>query len=52
MTVNAAVGQLAAGRTIEEVPEDYPCLEREDVFAALEHATAAVSERELPSPAA
>jgi uncharacterized protein (DUF433 family) len=52
VTVSAVVGQLAAGRTIEQVLEDDPYLEREDVFAALEYAAAAVSERDLPTPAA
>ena len=52
VTVSAVVGQLAAGRAIDEVLEDYPYLEREDVYAALEYAAAAVSERELPTPAA
>jgi len=51
VTVSAVVGQLAAGRTIEEVLDDYPYLERADVLAALEYAAAAVSERELPLPA-
>ena len=50
VTVSAVVGQLAAGRTTDEVLTDYPYLEREDVLAALEYAAAAVSERELPSP--
>jgi uncharacterized protein (DUF433 family) len=50
VTVSAVVGQLAAGRTIDEVLVDYPYLERDDVLAALEYAAAAVSERELPSP--
>nr|MDT0660965.1 DUF433 domain-containing protein [Micromonospora sp. DSM 115978] len=48
VTVTAVLGQLAAGRTIEEVLTDYPYLEREDVLAALEFAAAAVQERELP----
>ena len=52
VTVSAVVGQLAAGRTAEEILDDYPYLEREDIFAALEYAAAAVSERELPTPAA
>jgi uncharacterized protein (DUF433 family) len=50
VTVSAVVGQLAAGRSIDEVLADYPYLEREDILAALEYAAAAVSERELPSP--
>ena len=52
VTVSAVVGQLAAGRTIDEVLADYPYLERADVLAAFEFAAAAVSERELPVPAA
>lgn len=48
VTVAAVLGQLAAGRSIEDVLADFPYLEREDVFAALEYAAAAVSERELP----
>jgi uncharacterized protein (DUF433 family) len=48
MTVSAVLGQLAAGRTTEEVLEDYPYLEREDILAALEWAAAAAQERDLP----
>ena len=36
VTVSMLLGQLAAGRTVEQVLEDYPYLEREDVTAALE----------------
>ena len=46
--VSAVLGQLADGRTAEQVLEDYPDLEREDIYAALEYAAAAVQERELP----
>jgi uncharacterized protein (DUF433 family) len=48
VTVSAVVGQLAAGRSVEDVLADFPYLERADVLAALEYAAAAVSERELP----
>jgi uncharacterized protein (DUF433 family) len=48
VTVSAVVGQLAAGRAVEDLLTDYPYLERADVLAALEYAAAAVSERELP----
>ena len=48
VTVSAVLGQLAAGRSIEEILLDYPYLERADVLAALEYAAAAVQERELP----
>jgi uncharacterized protein (DUF433 family) len=36
ITVSAVLGQLAAGASIDDVLADYPCLEREDVLAALE----------------
>ena len=47
MTVGMLLGQLATGRSIDEVLADYPYLEREDVLAALEFAAAAVNEREV-----
>jgi uncharacterized protein (DUF433 family) len=46
--VSTILGQLAAGREAEEILEDFPDLEREDILAALEYAAAAVQERELP----
>ena len=48
VTVAAVLGQLAARRTVEQVLEDYPYLEAEDIYAALAYAAAAVQERELP----
>jgi uncharacterized protein (DUF433 family) len=48
VTVGMVLGQLAAGRGIGDVLEDYPYLERDDVLAALEYAAAAVNEREVP----
>ena len=48
VTVSAVLGQLAAGRSVEDVLADYPYLERADILAALEFAAAAVQERELP----
>lgn len=48
VTVGMILGQLAAGRTVEDVLEDYPYLEREDVLAALDYAAAMAEERELP----
>jgi uncharacterized protein (DUF433 family) len=48
VTVSMVLGQLAGGRTIEQVLEDYPYLVRADVLAALEYAAAAVNEREVP----
>jgi hypothetical protein len=36
VTVSAVLGQLAAGRSVEDVLADYPYLERADILAALE----------------
>ncbi len=47
VTVSAVLGQLAAGATIDDVLVDYPYLEREDILAALEYASAAAQERDL-----
>lgn len=51
VTVSAVLGQLAAGQSIEQVLVDYPYLERADVLAALEFATASV-QRDFPFAAA
>jgi uncharacterized protein (DUF433 family) len=47
VTVGALVGQIAAGRTVETVLEDYPYLEREDVLQALRYAAWRAEEREV-----
>jgi uncharacterized protein (DUF433 family) len=46
--VATVIGQLAAGRTSEQILADFPDLEPEDIPAALEYAAEAVQERELP----
>lgn len=46
VTVGAIVGQLGAGRTIDEVLSDYPYLEREDILQALHYAAWLAEERE------
>lgn len=48
VTVSMLLGQLAAGRTPDELLADYPYLEREDITASLEYAAAVVNEREVP----
>ena len=48
VTVGMVLGQLAAGRTTQELLADYPYLDRADVLAALEYAAAVVSEHEVP----
>ena len=46
--VGTVLGQLAAGREVREILEDFLDLEPADILAALEYAAAAVQERELP----
>lgn len=46
--VSTIIGQLAARRTPAEILADFPDLEDEDIYAALEFAATAVHERELP----
>ncbi|GEM_PF-5809372 len=48
VTASAIVGQLAAGRSVDEVLEHYPQLDHADVLGALEYAAAATREREIP----
>lgn len=47
VTVGMIVGQIGAGRTIEDLLKDYPYLEREDVLDALRFAAWRVQEREI-----
>lgn len=42
--VGTVLGQLAAGREVREILEDFPDLEPADILAALEYAAAAVQE--------
>ena len=48
VTVSMVLGQLASGRSVDDLLGDYPYLEREDVTAALEYAAAIVNQREVP----
>lgn len=47
VTVGMIVGQIGAGRTIDELLADYPYLEREDVLEALRYAAWRAQEREV-----
>jgi uncharacterized protein (DUF433 family) len=47
VTVGMIVGQVGAGRTIDELLADYPYLEREDVLEALRYAAWRAQEREV-----
>lgn len=52
VTVSMIVGQIGAGRAIEEVLADYPYLEREDILQALRYAAWLAEEREAILPPA
>lgn len=47
VTVGMVVGQLGAGRSVDQVLADYPYLEREDVMQALRYAAWLAEEREV-----
>jgi uncharacterized protein (DUF433 family) len=47
VTVGMIVGQIGAGRTVEELLVDYPYLERGDVLEALRYAAWRAQEREI-----
>jgi uncharacterized protein (DUF433 family) len=47
VTVGMLVGQIGAGRTIEQLLADYPYLEREDILQALRYAAWRSEEREI-----
>ncbi len=47
VTVGMVVGQIGAGRAIEDVLADFPYLEREDVLQALRYAAWRAEEREV-----
>lgn len=52
ITVAAVVDMMAEGMTVDQIIENYPDLEPEDVKQALHYAAEAVRERELPLRAA
>lgn len=47
VTVGMLVGQIAGGRSIDDLLADYPYLEREDILQALRYAAWRSEEREL-----
>ena len=47
VTVGMIVGQIGAGRSVEDLLADYPYLEREDVLEALRYAAWRMQEREI-----
>jgi uncharacterized protein (DUF433 family) len=47
VTVGMIVGQIGAGRTMDELLADYPYLEREDILEASRYAAWRAQEREI-----
>lgn len=47
VTVGMIVGQIGAGRSIDDLLVDYPYLEREDVLEALRYAAWRAQERDV-----
>jgi uncharacterized protein (DUF433 family) len=47
VSVGMIVGQIGAGRSVDEVLNDYPYLEREDIMQALRYAAWRTEEREV-----
>ncbi len=47
VTVSMIVGQIGAGRSVDELLASYPYLEREDILQALRYAAWLAEEREI-----
>jgi uncharacterized protein (DUF433 family) len=47
VTVGMIVGQVGAGRSVDEVLVDFPYLERDDIMQALRYAAWRAEEREV-----
>ena len=47
VTVGMIVGQIGAGRTVDELLDDYPYLERDDILQALRYAAYLAQGREV-----
>ncbi|SHN15080.1 DUF433 domain-containing protein [Rhizobacter sp. OV335] len=47
VTVGMVVGQVGAGRSVDDILADYPYLEREDILQALRYAAWRADEREV-----
>ena len=47
VTVGMVVGQVGAGRSLDDILTDYPYLEREDILQALRYAAWRADEREV-----
>ena len=47
VTVGMIVGQIGAGRSIDDLLADYPYIEREDILQALRYAAWRAEDREI-----
>jgi len=47
VSVGMIVGQIGAGRSVDDVLNDYPYLDREDIMQALRYAAWRTEEREV-----
>ena len=47
VTVGMLVGQIGAGRTIDQLITEYPYIERDDILQALQYAAWLAEEREV-----
>ncbi|WP_265656343.1 DUF433 domain-containing protein [Verminephrobacter eiseniae] len=47
VTVGMVVGQIGAGRSVDEILTDFPYLERDDIMQALRYAAWRADEREV-----
>ena len=47
VTVGMIVGQIGAGRSVDEILVDYPYLERKDIMQALRYAAWRAEERQV-----
>ena len=47
VTVGMVVGQIGAGRSVDDILADYPYIEREDVMQAVRYAAWRAEEREV-----
>jgi uncharacterized protein (DUF433 family) len=52
VTVGTIVGQIATGRSVDQLLADYPYLQREDILEALRYAAWRAQEREIDLTAA
>jgi uncharacterized protein (DUF433 family) len=52
ITVGNVVGQIGAGRTVDDLLADYPYLERDGIFQALRYAAWLAEERGAALPSA